>query len=82
MPVVFTVTNFKFWGICLVNISVRMVQFGAWPELISVTVTALGGIPKELMNHRNRSQLQFLNSMELINHGSYRITQSLRTLPY
>ena len=25
MPVIFTVADFKFWGICLVNISVRMV---------------------------------------------------------
>ena len=26
MPVIFTVADFKFWGICLVNMSVRMVR--------------------------------------------------------
>ena len=25
MPVIFTITDFKLWGICLVNISVAMV---------------------------------------------------------
>ena len=29
------------------------VSFGSFPEFSNATVTALGGIPKELINHRN-----------------------------
>ena len=38
--------------------------FWPCPELLSVTVTALGGIPRELINECNRLQLQLLISVE------------------
>ena len=48
------------------------VQFQFWPcpELINVTVAALGGIPQRTDHYRNQLQLQFLLSVELINHYS------------
>ena len=40
---------------------------------MKVAVTALGGIPRELMNLRDRLQIQLLISVELINQYSYGI---------
>ena len=48
-------------------------QSGPRQELINVTVAALGGNPRELMNRRNRLQLQFCIPAELANHCSCRI---------
>ena len=35
-------------------VSGLQLQFWPCPEVIHVTATALGGIPRELVNHRNR----------------------------
>ena len=40
---------------------------------MNVTGTAPGGIPRELMCHSNRFQLQFSTSVELISQYRYRI---------
>ena len=45
----------------------------AAPIMKNVRVTAPGGIPKELMNHRNQLQFTTLNSVALLNYYSYRI---------
>ena len=45
----------------------------ACPEIVDVTVTAIGGNPREVINHRNQLQLQFLISSGIIHHCSYRI---------
>ena len=41
-------------------------QFWPCPEWMNVTATALGGIPRELINDRSWLQLQFLISVELM----------------
>ena len=61
-PIV-TVHNL-FWG--SINYSY---SFGR-SKLINVTVTTPGGIARELLNHRNRLQLQLFTSVELISHCS------------
>ena len=53
-------------------------QFWPHQEGISFTVTAQGGIPRELTSRRNRLQLQFLVFDELINQYSYSIGTALQ----
>ena len=50
-------------------------QFWLCPKLINVTVTAQGGNPRELIDQRNRLQLHFLISVELMSDCSFRISE-------
>ena len=42
------------------------VTVSPFPALVNVTCAVLGGVPRELINHRNRLQLQLLISVEFI----------------